>query len=79
MYVRYASPPSGEIAIAGKSGRSPGGDAALAELHVAPLERDHITRTCSFGPGLASVGVGPSVQAMTGAFQAVLTPALAAS
>src|SRR3982751_3223777 len=58
MYVRYASPPSGEIAIAGKSGRSAVGEAMPAEVQLVPPFRDHMIRTCSFGP-FASDGLGP--------------------
>src|SRR5919204_2067531 len=65
MYVRYASVPSGEIAIAGKSGRSIGGEATPADVQLWPWFSDHITRTCSFGPGLVSDGVGPFDQAST--------------
>src|SRR5919108_3304391 len=65
MYVRYASVPSGEIAIAGKSGRSPAGEATPAEVQVLPPFSDHMTRTCSFGPGLVSDGVGPFDHAST--------------
>src|ERR671935_1518795 len=65
MYVRYASVPSGEIAIAGKSGRSLDGVATPADVQLWPWFRDHITRTCSFGPGLVSDGVGPFDQAST--------------
>src|SRR5256714_13771545 len=65
MYVRYASVPSGEIAIAGKSGRSLAGEATPPELHERPWFVDHKTRTCSFGPGLVSDGVGPFDHART--------------
>src|SRR5919204_3035573 len=65
MYVTYASVPSGEIAIAGKSGRSLAGEATPADVQLTPLLRDHITLTCSFGPGCVSVGVGPFDQART--------------
>jgi hypothetical protein len=65
MYVRYASVPSGEMAIAGKSGRSAAGEAMAADVQFVPPFRDHITRTCSFGPGLASDGVGPFDHAST--------------
>src|SRR5919201_6813695 len=65
MYVRYAPVPSGEIAIAGKSGRSLDGVATPADVQLWPWFRDHITRTCSFGPGLVSDGVGPFDQAST--------------
>jgi len=57
--------PSGEIAIAGKSGRSPGGEATIGPLHVLPPSVDVKTWTFSFGPGLVLVGVGPSVHAST--------------
>src|SRR5919206_2036938 len=50
MYVTYASVPSGEIATAGKSGRSLAGEATAPGVHVRPPFRDHSTRTCSFGP-----------------------------
>src|ERR671933_2564826 len=63
MYVTYASVPSGEIAIAGKSGRSLAGDATVPAFHVRPWFFDQSTRTCSFGPGCVSDGVGPFDQA----------------
>src|SRR5919199_6301274 len=59
MYVTYASLPSGESATAGKSGRSLAGEAMPPELHERPWFRDQSTRTCSFGPGCVSDGVGP--------------------
>src|SRR5689334_4766058 len=61
MYVRYASLPLGEIAIAGKSGRSLGGEAKLGSLHLPPPFVDVMTSTRSLGTGVASVsrGVGP--------------------
>src|ERR671934_334299 len=65
MYVMYASVPSGEIAIAGKSGRSLPGEATPPEVHVRPWFSDHMTRTCSFGPGCVSDGVGPFDHAST--------------
>src|SRR5437764_8425180 len=65
MYVRYASVPSGEIAIAGKSGRSLVGDATPDDVQVTPPSLDVITFTCSFGPGCVSEGVGPFDQART--------------
>src|ERR671939_1044392 len=63
MYVTYASVPSGEIAIAGKSGRSLAGDATVPAFHVRPCVFDQSTRSCSFGPGCVSDGVGPFDQA----------------
>ena len=65
MYVRYASVPSGEIAIAGKSGRSLAGEATPDEVHVPPPLVDVMTLACSFGPGCVSEGVGPFDQAST--------------
>src|SRR5262249_32415788 len=65
MYVRYASVPPGEIAIAAKSGRSLGGDASGPGVHVLPWSVDHRTRARSFGPGRASDGVGPFDHAST--------------
>src|ERR687887_1591650 len=65
MYVRYASVPSGEIAIAGKSGRSLAGEATPTDVHVRPWFSDHMTRACSFGPGCVSEGVGPFDHAST--------------
>src|SRR5262249_40114142 len=65
MYVTYTSLPSGEIAIAGKSGRSPGAEATPPDVHESPPFCDHSTRTCSFGPGCVSDGVGPFDQART--------------
>src|SRR5919198_921258 len=41
MYVMYASAPSGEIAIAGKFGRSPAGEAEPADV-VGQVARDRI-------------------------------------
>src|SRR5205823_9055340 len=43
MYVRYASVPSGEIAIAGKSGRSLAGEATPAAVQLRPWFFDHMT------------------------------------
>jgi hypothetical protein len=40
MYVMYASPPSGEIAIAGKSGRSLAGDANADSIQESPPFRE---------------------------------------
>src|SRR5919197_3702095 len=67
MYVTYASVPLGEIAIAGKSGRSPAGDATPDVVHESPPLVDVITFTCSWGGGFTSVsdGVGPFDQAST--------------
>src|SRR5919109_2598324 len=65
MYVTYASVPSGEIAIAGKSGRSLAGDATPDVVHESPPVVDVITCTCSFGPGCVSDGVGPFDHAST--------------
>src|ERR671934_1179845 len=65
MYVRYASVPSGEIAIAGKSGRSLAGEATPADVHVRPWFSDHMTRACSFEPGCVCDGVGPFDHAST--------------
>src|ERR671936_1927526 len=65
MYVRYASVPSGEIAIAGKSGRSLAGEATPADVQERPWFSDHMTRACSFGPGCVSDGVGPFDHAST--------------
>src|SRR3954465_10934144 len=59
MYVRYASSPLGEIAIAGKSGRSVAGDARSPGVHDVPPFFDHSRCTRSFGPGCVSEGVGP--------------------
>ena len=59
MYVRYASRPLGEIAIAGKSGRSVAGEAMPPECHKPPPFFDQSTCTRSFGPGCRSDGVGP--------------------
>ena len=59
MYVRYASCPFGEIAIAGKSGRSPAGDATPPSCQLLPRFVEYITRTCSFAPPPVSDGVGP--------------------
>src|SRR6188472_597220 len=53
------------MAIAGKSGRSLGGEAAVAELQVPPPFIDVMTWTRSFGPGCTSLGVGPCDQAST--------------
>src|SRR5215468_4993564 len=65
IYVRYASVPLGEIAIAGKSGRSLAGDAKPDAVHESPPLVDVITFTRSFGPGWLSDGVGPSDHAST--------------
>src|SRR5438046_6632564 len=67
MYVTYASFPFGEMAIAGKSGRSPAGDATPELVHELPPLVDVITLTCSLGGGITSVsdGVGPFDQAST--------------
>ena len=60
MYVTYTSVPSGEMAIAGKSGRSEAGDALPALWKLAPRSTENCTVARSFGPGWASDGVGPS-------------------
>src|SRR5262249_58557740 len=70
MYVMYASLPFGEIAIAGKSGRSSPGDATPDDVHEAPPLVEVITITCSLGPALVSDGVGPFDQASTISFVA---------
>src|SRR5215203_810627 len=59
------SVPSGEIATAGKSGRSLADAAFTGADHVAPRLVDHWTNACSFGPGLVVDGVGPSHQPST--------------
>src|SRR5688572_17277222 len=60
MYTRYTSVPSGEIAIAGKSGRSEASAALTGADQVAPRLDETCTNACSFGPGLVLDGVGPS-------------------
>src|SRR3954447_444144 len=60
----YASRPFGEIAIAGKSGRSLAGEATPPEVQLLPRVLEYRTRACSFG-WPTSVGVGPSVHAST--------------
>jgi hypothetical protein len=64
MYVRYASRPFGEIATAGKSGRSVDGEPSPPESQLLPPVREYSRCTRSFG-WLVLVGVGPSVQAST--------------
>src|SRR5829696_2995363 len=59
------SVPSGEIATAGKSGRSDAAAALTGALQVSPRLVDHWTNACSFGPGLVVDGVGPSHQPNT--------------
>ena len=47
-YVRYTSWPFGEMAIAGKTGRSAAGEAFTGPLNVVPRSVDHLTATRSF-------------------------------
>src|SRR5207248_131000 len=70
MYVPYTSLPFGEMATAGKSGRSTAGEAIPPEVQVPPPLSDDRTFTCSFAPGLLSDGVGPFAHASTISFVA---------
>src|SRR6187401_3325272 len=58
--MRYTCAPSGEIATAGKSGRSPAGDATSGPLKLTPRFVDHMSSACSLSPGALVLGVGPS-------------------
>src|SRR5207249_10161641 len=55
----------GEGSMGGRPGRLLGGDATQPEFRLCPPFVGHSPRTCSFGPGFVSDGVGPSAQPST--------------